>query len=72
MRPQIGQLVTLRHRYFYVNDVSFHKGESKLTIESIDEETLGQTMEIIWEHILMDIYFMPIGPNGIRRWFHVR
>lgn len=27
----------------------FHKGESKLTIESIDEETLGQTMEIIWE-----------------------
>ena len=49
MRPQIGQLVTLRHRYFYVNDVSFHKGDSKLTIESIDEETLGQTMEIIWE-----------------------
>lgn len=49
MRPQIGQLVTLRNRYFYVTDVSTFKNENKLTLESIDEDSLGESIEIIWE-----------------------
>jgi len=47
--PQTGQIVSLRHRYFYIKDVDKYKKEHKLILESIDEDSLGDIIEIIWE-----------------------
>lgn len=47
--PQTGQIVSLRHRYFYIKDIHKYKKEHKLILESIDEDSLGDTIEVIWE-----------------------
>ncbi len=46
-----GQLVQIRNRFFIVQDVRGHKDSqsSKVTLECMDDDRLGDTFSVIWE-----------------------
>ena len=54
--PEQGQMVRIRHRHFIVEDVlpfhsdfdnrTFHKAQ----LECLDDDLLGTSMNVIWEH----------------------
>ena len=54
-RPEPGQLVEVRRRQWVVADVNSSKLESSpesqncVTLSSIDEDGLGEQLEVIWE-----------------------
>ena len=54
-RPEPGQLVEVRRRQWVVADVASSKLESTsasqncVTLSSIDEDVLGEELEVIWE-----------------------
>lgn len=53
--PEQGQLVVVRNRYFVVNDVQPYdnidasKVLHKLSLECLDDDIMGEEMELIWE-----------------------
>lgn len=49
--PQIGQLVSLRNRNFIVLDIdkSRKKFNTKVVLECIDNDKLGEVLEVIWD-----------------------
>ncbi len=52
--PQIGQLVNLRNRNFIVSDIdnidkSRKKINTKVVLECIDNDKLGEILEVIWD-----------------------
>jgi len=49
--PQIGQLVSLRNRNFIVLDIdkSRKKINTKVILECIDNDKLGEVLEVIWD-----------------------
>jgi hypothetical protein len=52
--PEQGQLLTVRNRYFVVNNVEIYddiessKILHKLTLECIDDDIMGEEMKLIW------------------------
>ena len=55
-RPEIGQLVEVRRRQWVVADIAAWTAESDpalsqhlLTLSSVDEDALGERVEIVWE-----------------------
>lgn len=59
--PEQGQMVTVRNRYYIVNDVQLHDNTDaskilhKVSLECLDEDMMGEEIEIIWE-IELDKY----------------
>ena len=51
MIPQIGQLVFVRNRYFIVLDIVKKRKfkNTKVVLECIDNDRLGEVIELIWE-----------------------
>lgn len=54
--PELGQLVEVRNRQWIVADVnasqlpnSFHAKQNYINLSSIDEDGLGEELEVIWE-----------------------
>ena len=53
--PEQGQLVRVRNKFFLIQDVSTHSSEitgktsHRVTLESVDEDDMGETMDVIWE-----------------------
>jgi hypothetical protein len=53
--PEQGQLVQVRNRFFIVQDIDLHIDREtqhrshKLTLECIDDDRLGETLDLIWE-----------------------
>ena len=52
--PEQGQLVMIRNKYFLIQDVDNYldfsgKISHRITLESVDEDDMGETMDIIWE-----------------------
>ena len=54
--PEQGQLVKIRHRHFIVRDVDAGASDPdlppqhKLKLEALDDNNLGDELEVIWEH----------------------
>jgi superfamily II DNA or RNA helicase len=52
--PEQGQLVMVRNKYFIIQDVHNYSDISghishRITLESVDEDDMGETMDVIWE-----------------------
>jgi len=49
--PQIGQLVSLRNRNFIVLDIDKNRKKinNKVVLECIDNDKLGEVLEVIWD-----------------------
>ena len=58
--PEQGQMVTVRNRYYIVNDVEVSNTTDasnslhKVSLECLDEDMMGEEIEIIWEIELED------------------
>ena len=54
--PEQGQLVRVRHRHFLVQDIHAGNVESgeppvhRVRLEALDDDLLGETLDVIWEH----------------------
>ena len=54
--PEQGQLVKVRHRHYLVQDVfpgNVEPGEPavhRIRLEALDDDQLGETLDVIWEH----------------------
>ena len=55
--PEQGQLVSVRSRYWIVNEVlpstlptdGFHRTQTLLTLSSIEDDGFGEEVQVVWE-----------------------
>ena len=74
--PEQGQLVKLRNKYFLIQDVSQYSGLSgdvshRVTLESVDEDDLGETMDVIWELEPNTLIHESISIPQPKKWDHL-
>ena len=54
--PEVGQLVFVRNRHFLVQDIYEYQADDsspvfhKVSLECLDDDRLGDNIELIWEH----------------------
>jgi len=72
--PEQGQLVRLRNRFWSVEDVIPHRIEPTLppphhvTLECLDDDRLGETLDVIRERELAPAVRQEIGLPAPERW----
>jgi len=72
--PEQGQLVQVRNRFFIVQDIDPHIDREtqnrthKLTLECIDDDRLGETLDLIWELEVNKAVHTDIGFPKPEKW----
>ena len=72
--PEQGQLVQVRGRHFLVSDVWAGAAEPsdvphhRVRLESLDDDQLGDTLDVIWEHEVHRQVYDALGLPGPDSW----